>query len=269
MRARTHHRPHPTVDNPRQLGITAQLCTVTSWRFPALTPESRAGARGTDAVRRALANARQMRRRSTTGSRDLAGRRARRRANLRGRSPGYSGPAPDTIDPQRLDSVLAEYVEDRGWELPLAQARVFAEWPSLVGREVAAHCEPVTLRGGELRVSAESTAWATQLRLLSATMLARLVAELGPQVVTRLVITGADRAELATRQVLRPGRARPPGHLWLTGRAPARGRPSESAERQHAVAESGPVWDPARTAGVARLRRVGVCTTPGLGVVVG
>ena len=37
--------------------------------------------------------------------------RARRRANLRGRSPGYSGPAPDGVDPQRLDSVLAEYVD--------------------------------------------------------------------------------------------------------------------------------------------------------------
>jgi predicted nucleic acid-binding Zn ribbon protein len=144
-------------------------------------------------------------RRATAGSRELAGRRARRRANLRGRSPGYSGPAPDGIDPQRLDAVLSEYVDDQGWELPLAQARVFAEWPSLVGAEVAAHCEPVTLRGGELRVSAESTAWATQLRLLSATMLARLVAELGPQVVTRLVISA------------------PSGPSWRHGRFSVRG----------------------------------------------
>lgn len=175
---------------------------------PARSGDEPAGgstARGGDAVRRALANARQMRRRSGASSRDLAGRRARRRANLRGRSPGYSGPAPDASDPQRLDSVLAEYVDEQGWELPLAQARVFAEWPSLVGREVAAHCEPVTLRGGELRVSAESTAWATQLRLLSATMLARLVAELGPQVVTRLVISA------------------PTGPSWRHGRFSVRG----------------------------------------------
>jgi predicted nucleic acid-binding Zn ribbon protein len=41
-----------------------------------------------------------------------------------------------------------------------------------------------------LRIAAESTAWATQLRLLAAAMLARLVAELGPDVVTKLVITG-------------------------------------------------------------------------------
>ena len=178
---------------------------MTRLEVSGIDPGVAAGARGTDAVRRALANARQMRRRSTTGSRDLAGRRARRRPTCAAAAPDTPGRRRTTIDPQRLDAVLAEYVEDRGWELPLAQARVFAEWPSLVGRDVAAHCEPVSLRGGELRVSAESTAWATQLRLLSATMLARLVAELGPQVVTRLVITA------------------PTGPSWRHGRFSVRG----------------------------------------------
>jgi len=55
---------------------------------------------------------------------------------------------------------------------------------------VAAHCAPQSLAKGELRIAAESTAWATQLRLLASTLLARLVAELGPQVVTKLIITG-------------------------------------------------------------------------------
>ena len=49
----------------------------------------------------------------------------------------------------------------------MAEARVFADWAGLVGEDVAAHCTPVSLRDGELRVSAESTAWATQLRLLA------------------------------------------------------------------------------------------------------
>jgi predicted nucleic acid-binding Zn ribbon protein len=67
---------------------------------------------------------------------------------------------------------------------------VFAEWPALVGADIAAHCTPTALTAGELRISAESTAWATQLRLLGATLLARLVGELGSEVVTKLVITG-------------------------------------------------------------------------------
>jgi predicted nucleic acid-binding Zn ribbon protein len=72
----------------------------------------------------------------------------------------------------------------------MAEARVFAEWPRLVGTDIAAHCVPQVLDAGELRISAESTAWATQLRLLAAMLLARLRAELGPDVVTKLVITG-------------------------------------------------------------------------------
>lgn len=143
-----------------------------------------------DLVHNALADARGMGRRSArTGSRDRA--RRIRRENLAGRAGGYSGPGPDPDrDPQPIGTVFAGYAADREWEQPLAEARVFAEWPGLVGTEVAAHCTPQTLNAGELRISAESTAWATQLRLLSATLLARLVAELGPQVVTKLVISG-------------------------------------------------------------------------------
>jgi predicted nucleic acid-binding Zn ribbon protein len=124
--------------------------------------------------------------------RDPARARRTRQQNLAGRRPGgYSGPGPDPErDPQLIGNVLSGYVADRGWERPLAEGRVFADWAALVGAEVAAHSAPVALHDGELRISAESTAWATQLRLLGSTLLARLVAELGPDVVTKLVITG-------------------------------------------------------------------------------
>ncbi|HET6876903.1 MAG TPA: DciA family protein [Jatrophihabitans sp.] len=123
------------------------------------------------------------------------GREARRRIrqeNLAGRNRGgYSGPGVDPVrDPQRIGALIDGFVAERGWQRPLADARVFADWAQLVGADVAAHCAPQSLRDGELRIAAESTAWATQLRLLSATLLARLVAELGPHVVTKLVISG-------------------------------------------------------------------------------
>jgi predicted nucleic acid-binding Zn ribbon protein len=148
-----------------------------------------------DIAAAALADAQQIAR--GTRRRGTAAGRRTRRENLAGRGVternrgGYSGPARDeAADPHPLGEVLAGYVEDRGWHRPLAEARVFAEWPALVGTDVAAHCVPSALRDGELRIAAESTAWATQLRLLAAAMLARLVAELGPDVVTKLVITG-------------------------------------------------------------------------------
>ena len=74
--------------------------------------------------------------------------------------------------------------------LPAAHAFDAEDVAKKFGADVAAHCAPAALRDGELRISAESTAWATQLRLLAGTLLARIVAELGPEVVTKVVVTG-------------------------------------------------------------------------------
>ena len=146
---------------------------------------------GGDLARDALAGARRIAR-PRRGRRDTDRARRTRRENLTGRNRGgYSAPGPDQAsDPQPIGALLGAYGEERGWDRPLAEARFFAEWPALVGADVAAHCAPQSLAAGELRIAAESTAWATQLRLLASTLLARLVAELGPHVVTKLIITG-------------------------------------------------------------------------------
>lgn len=136
-----------------------------------------------DIAQRALAGAQRISRTSR------AGRRGRRRGAAT-RSGGYSGAGPDERDPQRVGEVAAGLFAERGWQRPVTEARVFADWPGLVGPEIAARCQPVGLRDGELRLAAESTAWATQLRLMSGKLLATLVAELGPNVVTRLSIGG-------------------------------------------------------------------------------
>jgi predicted nucleic acid-binding Zn ribbon protein len=143
-----------------------------------------------DPVRAALAGAQGIAR-GKPGRVSKAARRRVRDENMRGRSRGgYSGPRPDDTDPQRFGHVLADYVQARGWQRPLNEARVFSDWAKIVGSDVAAHCSPTALRDGELKVNAESTAWATQLRMLSSTLLARLAAELGPDVVHRIHIVG-------------------------------------------------------------------------------
>ena len=68
--------------------------------------------------------------------------------------------------------------------------RCSAAGTALVGPEIAAHCAPQTLTEGELLVVAESTAWATQLRLLAPTILGKLRAQVGGDVVTRLRVVG-------------------------------------------------------------------------------
>jgi predicted nucleic acid-binding Zn ribbon protein len=103
---------------------------------------------------------------------------------------GYSGPGPDPRDPQLFGDVLARLVKNRGWQQPAAEATVFGAWERVVGADVAKHSRPVKLAEGELTVEAESTAWATQLRLLAASLLRRIAAEVGHNVVTKLHIHG-------------------------------------------------------------------------------
>jgi predicted nucleic acid-binding Zn ribbon protein len=103
---------------------------------------------------------------------------------------GYSGPGPDPRDPQPFGAVLGKLIKARGWQKPAAEARVFGAWGAVVGEDVAAHCRPVKLEDGVLTVEAESTAWATQLRLLAAKLLVRIAGEVGNGVVKRLHIHG-------------------------------------------------------------------------------
>ncbi|MFD1325524.1 DciA family protein [Micromonospora sonneratiae] len=103
---------------------------------------------------------------------------------------GYSGPGPDPRDPQLLGAVLARLIKARGWQRPTAEATVFGSWERVVGAEVAKHSRPVKLENGELTVEAESTAWATQLRLLAGSLLQRIAAVVGHNVVRKLHIHG-------------------------------------------------------------------------------
>lgn len=122
--------------------------------------------------------------------RRAAGQRREPRPGAGRRQRGYSGPGPDPRDPQPLGAVLAKLVQSRGWQKPASEARIFGMWETVVGADMAAHCRPVRLDDGELTVEAESTAWATQVRLLSGRMLARIASEVGRGVVKKLNVHG-------------------------------------------------------------------------------
>jgi predicted nucleic acid-binding Zn ribbon protein len=81
-------------------------------------------------------------------------------------------------------------VDDHGWELELRVRGVFARWAELVGPEVSAHTTPESFVEGKLVVRTDSTAWATQLRLLAPTVVRRLNEELGDGTVTIIDIVG-------------------------------------------------------------------------------
>ena len=102
----------------------------------------------------------------------------------------WTGAHPGEDDPQPLARLVDSLVTTQDWTEHTRVGAVFGRWSALVGPDIAAHCRPETLTEGELLVVAESTAWATQLRLLAPTVLARLRANVGGDVVTRLRVVG-------------------------------------------------------------------------------
>jgi predicted nucleic acid-binding Zn ribbon protein len=81
-------------------------------------------------------------------------------------------------------------VEQRRWRNPLSIGTVIAAWPQVVGDEVAAHSTPERVDDGVLVVQADSTAWATQLRMLATTITARLAQEVGTDGITGVQVLG-------------------------------------------------------------------------------
>jgi predicted nucleic acid-binding Zn ribbon protein len=156
----------------------------------AAPPEHLSGAKGMDLVRRVLEEARGAAR--TQGKDVGRGRRLppTRRVAGTGSRRRWSGPGPDARDPQPLAGATRDVAKKQGWSSRVAEGAVFGRWATVVGSQISEHASPSGLRDGVLSVTAESTAWATQLRLIQNQVLAKIAAEVGDGVVTSLRITG-------------------------------------------------------------------------------
>ncbi|WP_239331267.1 DUF721 domain-containing protein [Frankia sp. CiP3] len=172
-------------------------CTDSEWAA------AHAPLRGTDLARLVLAQAKEDARARASGRRpglsvpgrrnaertdggDRSGREPRRRPHL----PGMAAPGREWAEPVAFGVAVRRMLADRGWEVRATDATVLARWDTLVGPNISSRCYPVSLCDGELELAAESTAWATQLRLLSRQLLVTLHKELGPGVVRRIVVRG-------------------------------------------------------------------------------
>ena len=94
---------------------------------------------------------------------------------------------------------------------------MFGQWATVVGEQIAEHANPTALRDGVLTVEAESTAWATQLRMVQAQLLAKIAAAVGDGVVTSL----EDRRSRPRRRGARAS---------TTCRAAVRATPTDSVQ---------------------------------------
>ncbi|MCW2819162.1 MAG: hypothetical protein JWR42_1949 [Marmoricola sp.] len=125
--------------------------------------------------------------RTGSASTSRAGRSLRRRVP---RETSSSGAHPDDRDPQLIDLSVGRIVADQGWETDLKVHGVFARWEGLVGREVGAHVRPESFAEGRLVVRTDSTAWATQMKLLAPDVVRRLNDVLGHGTVRVIEVLG-------------------------------------------------------------------------------
>jgi predicted nucleic acid-binding Zn ribbon protein len=93
-------------------------------------------------------------------------------------------------DPQPLTAALDALIGEQGWTLAAATGSMFGRWEQIVGPDLAGHTRPESLTDGELTVTADSTAWATQVRLLAGQLVHRLNVELGDGAVRRVKVRG-------------------------------------------------------------------------------
>jgi predicted nucleic acid-binding Zn ribbon protein len=128
--------------------------------------------------------------RATPGRKKSVRRTTRSAGERAPRSGRLSGAHPDDRDPQTLDAALTRVVDDHGWQVDLKVAAMFARWGELVGAEVGAHSRAESFADGKLVVRTDSTAWATQLKLLAPALVRRLNDDLGHGTVVVIEVLG-------------------------------------------------------------------------------
>lgn len=95
-------------------------------------------------------------------------------------------------DPEKLSNILDNLVATRDWKKGIAEGTLFTKWREIVGNEIADHCEPITLFEGRLTIKAESTSWATQLRLMTPELLKSIRSRSEGALVDELTLIGPN-----------------------------------------------------------------------------
>ena len=139
-------------------------------------------------------------------SRGTTGRTAAARRWRAARDARSSGAHPDDRDPQTMDETLGRFVSEQGWETELRVHGVFSRWEAIVGKDVGQHVTPESFADGRLVVRTDSTAWATQMKLLAPDVVRRLNEVLGEETVQVIDVEG------------------PRGPSWKRGRLRVKGR---------------------------------------------
>lgn len=133
-------------------------------------------------------------------------RRPRQRTQ-RASQVSMSGARSDERDPLPLGEALSRVTRERGWTTEISVHLLLGRWEELVGATNAAHSRPEAYENKVLLIRTDSTAWASNLRLLAPQLVARLNEELGQGTVVRVDVKGPDAPSWRHgKRVVRDGR---------------------------------------------------------------
>jgi len=93
-------------------------------------------------------------------------------------------------DPELLGDLVSSLIQERDWKSGIAEGTLYTAWPEIVGADVAAHTTPLSILDGVLTVQTSSTAWATQLTMVSNELLTTIQKSASGALVESLVVIG-------------------------------------------------------------------------------
>jgi predicted nucleic acid-binding Zn ribbon protein len=97
---------------------------------------------------------------------------------------------PHSVEPHRavaLGALVDRLIQDLGIQQRVKESQIFYEWRSIVGADIAAHCQPVSLKNGRLVVGVDSASWLFALTPLKEMILAKVQARVGKSSVRALI----------------------------------------------------------------------------------
>ena len=146
---------------------------------------------------------------TTPEARNVFQRLRKKFGGFRGTDKGATGgsePFGSFRDPGSMADAFDELTSSMGWAPSLARAELNEHWADIVGDDVAAHTHPTGFHEGALEIQCDSSAWATQLRLMRKTLVEALEERFPDAGVSEIVVKapGAPSWKHGSRSV--PGR---------------------------------------------------------------
>jgi hypothetical protein len=88
----------------------------------------------------------------------------------------------------RLSVTLVKMLKAQGLESRLQEYRIFGQWEKAVGKVIARHAQPCSLRGKKMTLVVDSPAWMQQLSLLKPEIVEKVNRRLGHNAIRDIML---------------------------------------------------------------------------------